>query len=95
MTAILVAGLSLSACASVIRGTTEDVRVEVDPPDAAIASSTGLACAGIPCVMNVSRKTEFSVTATKTGYRSETVEVKTGISGAAWPALPATSSSAA
>lgn len=78
--AALLLGLSVSGCATVTRGTTEEVRVEVDPADAKIETNIGLSCTGIPCKLQVKRKTEFTVTASKPGYKSESVFVSTGFS---------------
>lgn len=73
--------LGVSGCATITRGTTEEVRVEVDPPDATITTSTGMGCKGIPCKLSVSRKTSFTVTASKPGYKDESVFVDTVFSG--------------
>jgi len=75
------AAAALSGCATVTRGVTEEVRVEVDPPNALISTSIGHTCKGIPCRLEVSRKTEFSVTASAPGYLDETVFVSTAMSG--------------
>jgi len=75
------AAVTLSGCATVVRGVTEEVRVEVAPSNALIATSIGHTCKGIPCRLEVSRKTEFSVTASAPGYRDETVFVSTAMSG--------------
>lgn len=74
-------GLVLSGCATVTRGTTEEVRVVVDPPDAQVETDIGLTCSGMPCNLQVSRKTEFTVTASKPGYKPESVRVLTDFSG--------------
>lgn len=74
-TVMLVAAGALGGCATLTRGTTDEVRVEVDPPTAIITSSIGQSCQGIPCRMQVPRKTEFQVTASLTGYHPESVQV--------------------
>lgn len=76
-----VACVVLSGCATVTRGTTEEVRIEVDPPDAKITTTVGHTCTGIPCKVIVPRRTEFSVTAEKAGYQPATVAVRTELSG--------------
>lgn len=73
-------GLILSGCATVTRGTTEEVRVVVDPPDVRVETSIGLSCTGMPCKLQASRKAEFTVTASKPGYKPESVFVSTGFS---------------
>jgi len=72
--------LVLSGCASVVRGVNEDVRIEVTPANAEIRTSAGHACTG-PCVVNVPRKKEFTVTASAPGYQTETIDVDTRVSG--------------
>lgn len=79
-TAIL-AALWLTGCASVVRGTSEDVRIETTPADAVITTSLGNGCPSSPCVVSVKRKLEFTVTATREGYDTATVAVKTKVSG--------------
>jgi hypothetical protein len=80
-TLLIAAGLALSGCATVTRGTTEEVRVEVDPPDASITSTIGHSCTGIPCKIQAPRKTEFTVTASKPGYKPQSIFVGTSMSG--------------
>ena len=72
--------LALSGCASVVRGVNEDVAIEVTPANAEIRTSAGHACTG-PCVINVPRKKEFTVTASAPGYQTETIDVDTRVSG--------------
>lgn len=79
-TAIL-AVLLLAGCASVTRGTNEDVRIETTPADAVITTSLGNGCPSSPCMVSVKRKQEFTVTATRAGYETAIVEVKTKVSG--------------
>jgi len=78
---VAIAAVTLSGCATVTRGTTEEVRVEVDPPNALITTSIGHTCKGIPCKIEVSRKTEFTVTASLPGYKDESAFVGTSMSG--------------
>ena len=59
--------LMLSGCASVVRGVNEDVAIQVTPANAEIRTSAGHAFTG-PCVINVPRKKEFTVTASAPGY---------------------------
>ena len=44
---------------------------------AQIATSIGLTCSTSPCLLEVSRKKEFTVTVTKEGYEEQTVHVGT------------------
>lgn len=71
----------LPACATLTRGTTEEVNVLVDPGDATITSTIGHSCSGIPCKITAPRKTEFTVTAAKDGYKPQSVYLTSGMSG--------------
>ena len=83
MRIFLVAGIaaSLGACASITRGTGEQVAFESDPPGAEVRLSTGLGCPQTPCSFEVPRKDSFIATFTKAGYRPEQVMVGTKVSG--------------
>lgn len=59
---------SLSACATITRGTRQSYVIETDPPGAQIALSTGQTCVS-PCRLQLKRKHEFIVTATMEGYQ--------------------------
>lgn len=75
------ASLSLAACATVTRGTTEQITFSSEPP-AAMRTSTGLTCPTTPCTLEVSRKSEFVATFSKEGYQSQDVMVQTRVAGA-------------
>lgn len=64
---VLLCAASLSACATVTRGTRQNYVIETDPPGAQIALSTGQTCTS-PCTLRLKRKHEFTVTATMDGY---------------------------
>ena len=67
--------VSLSACATVVRGPSTDWHVATSPPGAAVRTSDGLTCSPTPCTLHVSRKAKFTATITKPGYNPETVYV--------------------
>lgn len=69
--------MTVSACASVVRGTSEQMAFVSDPPGATMTSSTKDACPATPCSLEVERTDEFDVTFAKAGYRPETVPVRT------------------
>jgi hypothetical protein len=73
--------LALNGCASIARGTSETVEIQVEPKDATVTTSLGFSCTTMPCQFKVDRKTEFTVSATKEGYQPQTVDVVTKVSG--------------
>lgn len=65
------AAMSLCACATITRGTTQAFEVKTTPPGAEVQTSTGLWCKSTPCVFpNVPRNSNFVVTITKPGYKT-------------------------
>ncbi|MGL4488888.1 MAG: translation initiation factor 2 [Rhizobiaceae bacterium] len=70
-----------TGCASLTRGTSEVVEIQVVPADATVTTSLGFSCAAMPCRFKVDRKAEFTVTATKDGFQQQTVNVSTKVSG--------------
>lgn len=75
------AGLSLAGCATVTRGTTNQVQIVSQPSGATARTSLGHQC-NTPCTLQMGRKDEFSVTFTMPGYEEQTVNVKTQLAGA-------------
>lgn len=78
---IAVLGLMVSGCATVTRGTTEQVQLVSEPPGADARTSMGHSCV-TPCTLQFTRKDEFVVTFSKPGYRSQEVPVTTRVAGA-------------
>ncbi len=72
----LVLAAGLSGCATIDRGTTDQVHILSEPPGAKATASFGATCV-TPCSLDVSRRDEFSVTIEKAGYEPRSVEVKT------------------
>jgi len=81
-------GLTLAGCATVTRGTTDQVNVLSEPSGAQAISSTGLICPMTPCTWEISRKTEFAVTVSKQGYQTQQVQVATQLAGSGAAGLP-------
>lgn len=81
LAAALVA-VSVAACGSVTRGTSELIAFTSEPPGAAIATTTNRFCPATPCSLDVPRSEEFDVTFTKPGFRPQTVPVRTKLAGA-------------
>ena len=78
---LVLVGLSLGGCATVTRGTKEKVEVITEPPGAQVTTSLGVSCPSTPCAVEVARKAEFVVTASKPGYRAASVPVTTKFTG--------------
>jgi hypothetical protein len=84
---VLLCAASLSACATVTRGTRQNYTIETDPVGANIALSTGQTCVS-PCTLRLKRRPGFTVTATMDGYEPAEAQVDSriragGIAGAA------------
>lgn len=73
---------ALGGCATVTRGTTNQITISSEPGGAEARSSLGHACTATPCSWEVSRKSEFVVTFSKEGYAEMQVPVSTRIAGA-------------
>lgn len=78
---LVLAAASLSACATITRGTTTAFTVESTPPAAAVKTSTGFTCPATPCTFKMPRKEGFSVTVSKAGYKPLTTDIVTKLSG--------------
>ncbi|WP_103119834.1 PEGA domain-containing protein [Methylopila sp. Yamaguchi] len=78
---IIAAAASLAGCASITRGSTNQVTVTTEPAGASVRTSMNHSCPSSPCTFTVGRKDEFIVTASKPGYREATMPVKTRIAG--------------
>ncbi len=79
---MLAAACLLGGCATVTRGTTSQVTIDSVPQGAEARTSSGHACAATPCTIEVSRKSEFTVSYSKAGFKDAQVAVKTRIAGA-------------
>lgn len=80
--------VSLSACATITRGTTQAFEVRTTPSGAAVETSNGLYCKATPCVFqNVARNSNFTVTITKPGYKTVTTNVTNTTAGGGGAAM--------
>jgi len=79
--AVIALAASCAACASITRGTTDQVQIQSDPPGAEARTSMGHLCT-TPCTLQFSRKDEFVVTISKPGYHTEEIPVTTRVAGA-------------
>lgn len=87
--ALALAGLALTlpACATVTRGTSQDFKVESTPSGASVTTSNGFACDATPCSFRMPRKDAFTVTLTLPGHDTATAEVTSSMSSGGGAAL--------
>jgi hypothetical protein len=71
----------VAACASITRGTTNQVQIQSEPSGAEARTSMGHSCV-TPCSLQFSRKDEFVVTISKPGFHALEIPVKTQVGGA-------------
>lgn len=68
--------LFISACATIMRGTTETFLIDTEPSGATARTSLGFMCEPTPCVIpKVKRNASFTVTIEKKGYKSATYSI--------------------
>jgi PEGA domain len=79
--AILVALSQVTGCATITRGTSQAWSVQTEPAGANARLSTGEECT-TPCTLKLKRKSEFSVTISKEGYKELVTQVVSQIAGA-------------
>lgn len=84
---LALSGLSMSACATVTRGTSETFEIQSTPPGAAVQTSNGFSCLATPCSFKMPRKPGFTATLTLPGYVTQTVSVESRMSGGGGAAL--------
>ena len=75
------AAVFLCGCATVTRGTTNQIQIFSEPSDADVRTSLNQSCR-TPCTLQVTRKDEFTVTISKPGYITQDVPVRTQVAGA-------------
>lgn len=72
----LMMAIPLASCATVTKGTHEEVRINSEPEGASAVSDIRgadgkkIACAATPCVLNLPRKTRPRITVSKDGHQS-------------------------
>jgi PEGA domain len=74
------AAVALSACATITRGTTNQIQIRSEPSGAQVITSTSQTCM-TPCTLTMNRRDEFSVKFSLAGYREAIVEVRTQVAG--------------
>lgn len=87
--ALTLVGLSVSlpACATITRGTTQEFVIESSPPGARAATSNGFSCEATPCTFRMPRKDAFTVTISHDGYAEQTHSIESKMSGGGGAAL--------
>ena len=78
---IVAAALGLGGCATLSRGTNDEVSIISDPAGAQVTTSFGSHCT-TPCALSVRRDQVFSLWIAKEGYARQQVDVVTRLSGA-------------
>jgi hypothetical protein len=64
----------LGGCASITRGTTDQIQILSEPPGANVQTSLGHACL-TPCILTIPRKDTFNVSFSKPGFHPVQFEV--------------------
>lgn len=82
LVAVLCAGSSLTACATVTRGSEDAWVINSEPSGAKVETTNGHQCQATPCAIKMKRKSEFTATLSKPGYKPATVQVTHKTSGA-------------
>jgi hypothetical protein len=68
-------------CATVTRGTTSQVQIQSEPTGSDVATSLGHRCT-TPCTLTIDRKSEFTVSISKPGYKLVQIPVRSQVAGA-------------
>jgi hypothetical protein len=77
---VLALAAACGGCASITRGTTDQVQIQSEPAGAEVRTSMNQACT-TPCTLQFNRKDEFTVTASKPGYNIAEMDVHTRVAG--------------
>lgn len=78
---VLAVAATIGGCGTIVRGSSEPVAFNSQPPGAVVQTSLGIGCAATPCQIQVDRNKSFTATISKNGYRSQSVNVTTVVSG--------------
>ena len=87
LSVLALSGLSMSACATVTRGTSQSFEVQSTPPGASVQTSNGFGCEATPCTFKMARKTAFTATVSLPGYVSQTLPVESRMSSGGGTAM--------
>lgn len=77
-------GLALSGCATITRGTTDDLLIQSEPDGASVELSSGQTCR-TPCSLELKRKNDYRLYMRKEGFQDADIKVesKVAVAGAA------------
>lgn len=86
---IAAAGLALSGCATITRGTHDVLEIQTDPVGAKVTTSLGqgFGCDATPCSIRAKRNADFDVEITKPGYKTWHGHVTHKVSGGGGAAM--------
>jgi len=79
--ALAAVATTLPACATIVRGASQEFTVESTPPGARVSTSNGFQCDATPCTFRMPRKDEFRATISMPGYVTQEHHINSGISG--------------
>jgi hypothetical protein len=79
--ALIGVGSNLAACATMVRGTEEQVSVNTDPVGAKIRFSNGQDCVG-PCTIKAKRNQSLQINISKDGCATQTATMVPSLAGA-------------
>ncbi len=81
--ALVLAGIPLAGCATVLNGTSQDVAFDSEPEGAVIALHTGQNCV-TPCAFSMKRGDDARVEISKPGFQPVTVYIQSRLAGSAF-----------
>lgn len=80
MAALMLAGVSLSGCATVINGTSQDVAFNSQPDGAIVELQTGQNCV-TPCTFSMKRGDDAEIRISKPGFQPVSIYVQSRLAG--------------
>ena len=78
---VTLVGLALSGCATITRGTTENLLVQSEPEGASVELSSGQTCK-TPCNLELKRKNDYTLYLHKEGFQDAEIRVESKVAGA-------------
>lgn len=81
--AMLALSVSISGCATILNGTSQDVAFNSEPAGAVVELNTGANCV-TPCTFSMRRGDDASITVNKPGFQPVTVYIQSRLGGSAF-----------